>query len=368
MQGVENIQFVDVPTNDSWIRDFGPVFLTGVENQPPAVVDWEYNAWGGKYPPFEKDSSAGARIAELEGRLRFAGPLVLEPGAIEGNGQGVVLTTASCLLDPNRNPDARRELVEQHLSDCLAAKKIIWLEGGGIAGDDTDGHIDQTARFVAPNMIVAAYDLESSGAEAQVLQRNVEVLRESTDHVGQPFDVKLLFNPPPLFQDGHRLPASYCNFYILNSAVIMPTFDCAESDDAALAVLQDVFPERTVIGFPCRELVWGLGAVHCLTQQEPRPTGLTTFGSRSRPNFAGAGRRFEGERISCGVNWLRLPWEERPALCCVSRSPPGCSAGSAGDFPGVFWSSMRWGVWPSAGAPPWPKGSCWCRRNCEPSC
>lgn len=276
LAGVENIEWIELPTNDAWIRDFGPMFLTG-DGLPPAVIDWQYNAWGAKYPPFEKDAAAGAMIAELQKRVRYAGPLVLEPGGVDGNGQGVVLTTESCLLNPNRNPGADRGLLERVLRDYLGTRKVIWLEGGGVPGDDTDGHVDQLARFVAPHTIVAAYSLEADAEHASTLQRNVETLRKSADQVGEPMEVKLLFQPPPMEFQGSRLPVSYCNFYILNGGVIVPTFGDASADDAALAVMQDLFPERTVVGFPSRALSWGLGAVHCLTQQEPLASGLTSF-------------------------------------------------------------------------------------------
>lgn len=263
---LSNVKLFDIETNDAWCRDHGPVFLT--KGDQLAIVDWQYNAWGGKYPPFDKDNAVPAQIAELLDRQRFDPDIVLEGGAIEGNGRGTVLTTATCLLNPNRNPDVPRERVERCVTGYLSAKKILWLERGELAGDDTDGHIDQLARFVNPTTIVAAWEDDASETNHDPLKANFEQLQKLTDQDGEPFNVVKLPLPKPWFFNGQRLPACYCNFYIANDCVIVPQFD-DPADATALKILKDLLPDRAVIGLPSIDLVWGLGSFHCLTQQEP---------------------------------------------------------------------------------------------------
>lgn len=265
---VPNVTLHNIRTNDAWCRDHGPTFLIGSPEDQPALVDWEYNAWGGKYPPFDADNAVPQQIAELQNRRRFSPGIVLEGGAIEGNGCGTLLTTERCLLNPNRNPQLSRADLEQYLSDYLGVRKVLWLSGGELAGDDTDGHIDQLARFVSPSTVVAASEQDADEENYEPLQRNMSELRQMTDQDGRPLNVIPLPMPKPKFFSDQRLPASYLNFYIANGLVVVPQFD-DPADAEAVELLAGLFPGRHVQGLPALDLVWGLGAFHCLTQQEP---------------------------------------------------------------------------------------------------
>jgi agmatine deiminase len=271
---VKNITLHDVETNDSWCRDHGPSFLTAsAPTSPfprlqPALVDWEYNAWGGKYPPFDLDNQVPQRVAEISGRRRFATGIILEGGAIEGNGQGTILTTESCLLNPNRNPQLGRDDLERYLRDYLGARKVLWLRGGEVAGDDTDGHIDQLARFVGPRTIVCATCDDPSDENYGPTHQNLVELQQMTDEDDRPLEVVPLPLPPPLYYSEQRLPASYCNFLIVNGAVLVPQFGDRPADERACAILRELMPHREIRGLPSLDLVWGLGSFHCLSQQE----------------------------------------------------------------------------------------------------
>jgi agmatine deiminase len=264
-----NVTLHNIPTNDAWCRDHGPTFLGG-PTLPPALVDWEYNAWGGKYPPYDLDKQVPRRIAEVQGRRIFSPGIILEGGAIEGNGRGTILTTESCLLNPNRNPHLDRAQVEGYLRDYLGAKQVLWLQGGEIAGDDTDGHIDQIARFVNPTTVVCSVCDDPSDENYGPTQQNLIELQNKIDQDGRLLDVVPLRLPRPLYCDGQRLPAGYANFLIVNGAVIVPQFD-DPADDDALRTLAPLFPGRDVRGCPSLNLIWGLGSFHCLSQQEPLP-------------------------------------------------------------------------------------------------
>lgn len=265
-----NVHIHNFPTNDAWCRDHGPIFLSGPRELPPALVDWEYNAWGGKYPPFDLDNASPQRIAALLERERFSPGIVLEGGAIDGNGCGTILTTEMCLLNPNRNANLDRAGIEGYLRDYLGAQKVLWLSGGEIEGDDTDGHIDQLARFINPTTIVAASCDDPSDANYAPLRENLQQLRAMTDQDGRPFTIVELPLPRPLYCDGQRLPAGYCNFLIVNGGVIVPQFG-DPNDARAIAILQALLPQHRVVGSPSLNLIWGLGSFHCLSQQEPLP-------------------------------------------------------------------------------------------------
>lgn len=267
--GRKNVILHDIPTNDAWARDHGPTFLSGTPELPPALVDWEYNAWGGKYPPFDRDNLVPRQVAEITGRLRYATGVVLEGGAIDGDGEGTVLTTASCLLNPNRNPDMTRDRMEQLLADYLGASAVVWLPRGELAGDDTDGHIDQLARFVAPATVVAAVAGDSSDENHEPLAENLSYLRSQQDARGRALEVIPLPLPSPKYFDGQRLPAGYCNFYIAKGLVLVPQFE-DQADDRAVNILREAMTGHEIRGLPSLHLVWGLGSFHCLTQQEPR--------------------------------------------------------------------------------------------------
>jgi agmatine deiminase len=269
---VPNVTLHDRATDDVWMRDAGPMFLASpapLRSGPlaPALVDWEYNAWGGKYPPFDLDNAVPEYVAEQTGRKRFRPGIILEGGAVEGNGAGTILTTEPCLLNPNRNPQLSRADVERYLTDYLGARKVLWISGE-IAGDDTDGHIDELARFVGPTTLVAAYEPDPSDDNHEPLLDNLRRLRSMTDALGRPLEVIPVRMPRPIYFDGQRLPASYMNFYIANGVVIAPTFN-DPADAEALAVLRQAFPQREIRGIDAVDLAWGLGAFHCITQQQP---------------------------------------------------------------------------------------------------
>lgn len=262
----------DIATNDAWVRDFGPTFLVGKPSDGPdlqlAGIDWHYNAWGGKYPPYQLDQQASEQILSDLGANRFCPAMVLEGGAIEGNGAGTVIITESCLLNPNRNPDWTRSMAERVLLDYLSAEQFIWLNGNGLVGDDTDGHIDQLVRFVDTSTVVAATCEDPRDPCYQPLNDNVEALKQVGLVSGQELEVIPLPLPQPVEYGGQRLPASYCNFFIANGGIIVPQFDDPH-DQLAREILQTCFPEREVVGLPASKLVWGLGTIHCLTQQQP---------------------------------------------------------------------------------------------------
>jgi len=263
-----NVELWDIPTDDAWCRDHGPTFLTGPPGSEPALVDWQYNAWGGRYPPFARDNAVPQEMARQLPRRRFASPLVLEGGAIDGNGQGTLLTTKSCLPNDNRNPRWSRPEIERCLREYLGVYRILWLPCGELAGDDTDGHVDQLARFVNPTTVVAALESDPADANYAPLQENVQQLRAMSDQSDRALSVVPIPMPRPKFHDGRRLPASYLNFYLANGLVIVPQFD-DPADEVAVATLAQRFPHRVVRPLPALDIVWGLGAFHCLTQQEP---------------------------------------------------------------------------------------------------
>jgi len=263
---VERITFYRIPTNEPWCRDHGPIFLTRAVDPRLAVVDWDYNAWGDKYPPCDLDEVVPTRIAQILGLPVFYPRMILEGGSIDVNGAGALLTTESCLLNKNRNPNLSRAEIEQRLRDYLGVREILWL-GNGIAGDDTDGHIDDLARFVSERTVVTVVEENGDDENYEALQGNLARLREMKIDQRK-IDIVTLPMPKKIVREGLRLPASYANFYIANSCVLLPTF-ADPNDETALAVLQKLFPSRRVIGIDCRELIWGLGTFHCLTQQQP---------------------------------------------------------------------------------------------------
>lgn len=257
----------DIPTNDAWIRDHGPTFLVGPAAAGPALVHWRYNAWGGKYPPFDLDQQVPRHIAEMLGFRRFEPGIILEGGAIDVNGTGSVLTTEQCLLNPNRNAGLVRDEVERYLADYCGARHAIWL-GGGIVGDDTDGHIDELARFASQRTVIAAIEEDHTDPNYEPLRDNLSRLRAARDEVGRPLEIVTLPMPRPVFFGEHRLPASYLNFYIANRLVIVPQFGDA-ADAQAIDTLAELFVGRRIRGLRAVELAWGLGAFHCITQQQP---------------------------------------------------------------------------------------------------
>ncbi len=255
------------PAYEPWCRDHGPIFIT--KGKELALIDWEYNAWGGKYPPFDLDDQVPTRVASFLKVPCHPGGMVLEGGSIEVNGQGTLLTTEQCLLNPNRNPDWGRVQIEQQLMDFLGVTKILWL-GEGIVGDDTDGHIDDLTRFVDPKTVVTIVEEDPLDANYKLLQENRKRLDSMTTAKGEKLRVLELPTPGVVEHEGQRLPASYANFYIGNKVVLLPVFN-HKNDELARGILQSCFSDRRVVSIPALDLIWGLGAFHCITQQQPKP-------------------------------------------------------------------------------------------------
>jgi agmatine deiminase len=277
---LSRVTFHYINTNECWTRDHGPAFVlrTRRGRSEAAIVDWGYNAWGGKYPPYDADDAVPTRVAEEYGLPVFYPGIVMEGGAVDFNGAGTVLTTTSCLLNKNRNPQLSQRQVERYLKGYYGQGHVVWL-GDGIEGDDTDGHIDDLARFVDERTIVIGMEDDPGDPNFKVLRENRRLLDRARDQDGCPFAIAELPMPRPVRYRGQRLPATYMNFYFVNGALLVPTFAQARRDRAALAALQRLLPRRRVIGVDCRALIWGLGAIHCLTQQQP-VFGGRTWGTR----------------------------------------------------------------------------------------
>ncbi len=276
-----NVRFFRIPTNRGWTRDFGPIFLRRDSRQrglpPLAATAWRFNAWA-KYDDWQLDTLAGAAIASglrvpvWQPELRLKGEphrVVLEGGSIDVNGRGTLITTEECLLSDvqQRNRGLSREQLEELFADYLGIEKVIWLERG-IAGDDTHGHVDDITRFAGPRTVVTAYEPDEDDPNHEPLRENFRWLKKSSDQSGKPLKVVKLPMPKPVFFEGQRLPASYANFYIANNLVLVPVYGDT-NDRVALDVLAELFSDREVVGIYCRDFIWGLGALHCMTQQQP---------------------------------------------------------------------------------------------------
>ena len=257
------------PVNDVWVRDCGPIFINKNTSQF-AVTNWGYNAWGGKYPPFDADNRIPSYISKTFNLDIFDPGMILEGGSVEVNGEGVLLTTESVLLNPNRNPELNKKEIEQKLYDYLGVKKFVWLTEG-LAGDDTDGHIDDLARFINDYTIVTAVCDDPDDVNYPVLQENLEILSAARNLQGNSFNIETLPMPSTRIQgttvDGSEyVPASYLNFYIANGIVLLPFYD-EQYDETVRRKFQNWFPDRDIIGIHCHDLVWGQGSIHCITQQ-----------------------------------------------------------------------------------------------------
>ncbi len=264
------------PTNDAWCRDHGPAFLLSrrPDLQPgKVIVDWEYNAWGNKYP-HELDNAIPRRVASVLNLPVFSPGIVMEGGAVDFNGEGTVLTTRACLLHENRNPALNQGQIEQFLRDFYGVEQVLWL-GEGIEGDDTNGHIDDMTRFVSPDTVIAMVEPDRRDANHAPLRDNLKALKKMRLPGGKPLNIVEIPMPEPVYYDGQRLPASYANFYICNAGVIVPTFQCA-GDQRAIDLLGLCFPDRPVIGLDSVEIIWGLGSWHCLSQQEPESPSFSS--------------------------------------------------------------------------------------------
>jgi agmatine deiminase len=267
----EHVELFDHPHNDVWCRDHGPIFVKHRESGQTAVTDWEFNAWGGKFPPWDLDNTIPSRIAAALGKPLFPGGMILEGGAIEVNGTGQLLTTEAVLLNPNRNPHLNRTQIEQLLRDGLGVQDILWLRHG-IEGDDTDGHIDDLARFTQDDRIIACVDPDRNSPNHPALSENLNRLRSFHTPAGKPFEIIEIHLPEACEIPGWRLPvlpASYVNFLILNHGLLVPTFRQTRNDDRALGILRDLFPDRTLTGIDCLDLVQEGGTLHCISQQQP---------------------------------------------------------------------------------------------------
>jgi agmatine deiminase len=264
---LRDIKFFFHPTNDAWCRDHGPAFLINPHQKKKMIVDWGYNAWGGKYPPFDLDDIIPTRIANQYGIPVVNPGIVMEGGSVEFNGKGTLITTTACLLNKNRNPHLSKQEIENYLTTYYGVSNILWLEDG-IVGDDTDGHIDDITRFVNETTVVTAVEHNQSDENYLILKNNVRILEKLTLEDRNPLNIVELPMPSAVVYEDQRLPASYANFYIANKYVVVPTFRDA-NDDKALSILQHCFPERKVVGLDSTDIIWGLGSFHCLSQQEP---------------------------------------------------------------------------------------------------
>jgi agmatine deiminase len=255
------------PTNDAWCRDHGPAILVNAKSKDRMIVDWGYNAWGGKYPPFDSDNESPSRLAEILGLPKMTPGIIMEGGSVDFNGAGTVLTSRSCLLNPNRNPHLSQKEIEQYLCDFYGVEQVLWVSDG-IVGDDTDGHIDDTVRFVNEDTVIAMVEPDQNDDNHAVLARNLDELRAMRLLNGNALNIIEIPMPAAVVIDDFRAPGSYANFYICNAGVLVPIFDCPQ-DAYALKTLAQFFPDRPVIGLSAKKIIWGQGSFHCLTQQEP---------------------------------------------------------------------------------------------------
>jgi agmatine deiminase len=265
LESDDNVVFHTIKTVDVWVRDYGPIFL----NNPTSIAatKWIFNAWGNKYEDLRLDHKIGMKIAQLTGLRIFEPNMVLEGGSIDVNGTGTCITSKQCLLNRNRNPHLNQDQISQFLKEYLGVTNLIWLNSG-IAGDDTDGHVDDIARFVNKNTIICMTEDNPKDENYEPLKKNLKILHEPPEQKGDEIQVIPIRMPQKVDSEEGRLPASYANFYIGNTVVLVPTYD-DPNDSPALNTLQTLFPDRKVVGINCKPLLYGLGAIHCVTQQQP---------------------------------------------------------------------------------------------------
>jgi len=285
LEGVSNVHVHQIPTNDVWIRDYGPTFVVNRAERKLGAVRWIFNAWGNKYHPYDDDARASKRIcSRLDSRGvwgaiessesfvsidQFESTLVCEGGALETDGQGTLMTTSSAVVTGTRNPGIRRDRIEQEFKSQLGIDKVLWVDGGELAGDDTDSHIDQLVRFIRPGMVFAAVSFTSDDSNAPHLAKQYEFLRNCTDAQGRSLEIIPLQTPPPRMIQGHRVPESYCNYYMANGIILVPQFGYRVTDSAAVGILKEHYPDRDIIPIDASDFILGLGAFHCATQQQP---------------------------------------------------------------------------------------------------
>jgi agmatine deiminase len=262
------VEFFFHPTNDAWCRDHGPAFLINpAADQKKVIVDWNYNAWGGKYPPFDLDDVIPTLIGNKKGLPVYHPGIIMEGGSVDFNGEGTVITSKQCLLNENRNPNLNQDQIEQYLMDYYGVKQVLWVDEG-IIGDDTDGHIDDTVRFVNADTVITVVEEDKNDENYEILQQNLRQLQSMRLLNGKQLNIVELPMPDAVIWEDQRLPASYGNFYICNKYVIVPTFR-QPKDEKVCRIIQDCFPRREVVGIDSTDIIWGLGSFHCLSQQEP---------------------------------------------------------------------------------------------------
>ncbi len=262
------VEFYFNESNDAWCRDHGPAFLVNPNaEQKKVIVDWGFNAWGGKYPPFDLDDVIPTKIGTHFNIPVYHPGIIMEGGSVEFNGEGTVLTSKSCLLNTNRNPQLSQEQVEQYLKDYYGQQQVLWVSDG-IVGDDTDGHIDDTVRFVNHNTVLTVVEDNPEDENYELLQTNLAELKAMRLFNGEALNIIELPMPDAVIHEDTRLPASYANFYISNAHVIVPTY-CCDKDKIALEIIAKCFPDRKTVGIDSTDIIWGLGSFHCLSQQEP---------------------------------------------------------------------------------------------------
>ncbi len=269
-EGVDlsKVEFFFHPTNDAWCRDHGPAFLINpAADQKKVIVDWGYNAWGDKYPPYDLDDVIPTLIGKHYNLPVFNPGIVMEGGSVEFNGKGTILTSTACLLNPNRNPQLNQQQIEQYLFDFYGMEQVLWVDEG-IVGDDTDGHIDDTVRFVNEDTVITVVEQNKADENYELLQHNLAQLKTMRLLSGKQLNIVELPMPDEVVFEDQRLPASYANFYIANKSVIVPVFR-SPKDDKALQIISQCFPDRNVVGIDSTDIIWGLGSFHCLSQQEP---------------------------------------------------------------------------------------------------
>lgn len=265
---LSKVEFFFHPTNDAWCRDHGPAFLINpAADIKKVIVDWGYNAWGNKYPPYDLDDVVPTLIGKHYGIPVYNPGIVMEGGSVEFNGKGTVLTSTACLLNENRNPHLKQQQIEEFLCNYYGMEQVLWVDEG-IVGDDTDGHIDDTVRFVNEDTVITVIEEDKKDDNYELLQHNLRQLKAMRLLNGKQLNIVELPMPPELIYEDMRLPCSYANFYIANKSVIVPTFR-SQRDDKALQIIKDCFPGREVVGIDSTDIIWGLGSFHCLSQQEP---------------------------------------------------------------------------------------------------
>jgi agmatine deiminase len=266
---LSKVEFFFHPTNDAWCRDHGPAFLINpnATGHKKIIIDWGYNAWGNKYPPFDLDDNIPTLIGAHYNIPVYYPGIIMEGGSVEFNGNGTVLTSTACLLNPNRNPHLNQQQIENYLHNYYGVQQVLWVDEG-IVGDDTDGHIDDTVRFVNEDTVLAVIEENKQDENYPLLQQNLKQLSQMRLLNGKQLNVVELPMPDEIIYEDQRLPASYANFYIANKSVIVPLFNCSK-DDKAMQVIAGCFPGREIIGIDSTEIIWGLGSFHCMSQQEP---------------------------------------------------------------------------------------------------